>query len=759
MIIFSLNQNLDMNNTAYTKTPKTMKNMLRSTALFVLCTFATVFKSTAEEGMLIPSLIAAFEDDMQAFGMKLSAEDIYSVNNSSLKDAILHFGGGCTAELVSGEGLLLTNHHCGYSQIQSHSSVKNDYLKNGFWAKTKADELKNPGLTAARVVRITDVTETVFFGTEGLTGSALETKIRENIETVRKDATTGNHYSAKVSAFNYGNEYFMVVKETFKDVRLVGTPPNSIGKFGGDTDNWVWPRHTGDFSVFRVYADGSNMPSDVSDNNVPYKPLHFLPVSMKDKKTGDFTMVYGFPGSTEQHLSSENLRFIMDQERPARIKMRDLSLSVINASMGSSDELRIMYSSKQARIANAWKKWIGQLGGLKTVDAIQIKLDREKRYNDMANSKPEWKEKYGSIISDMNALVGTYKNSEFGYSMAIEYLYVGPEIFKRARTMDKFIQTCMMSMNEEDFNAEVAIQRTAAESFFKNYDEETDRKIFMLLTEEYRKQMGANLPAEIKDKTSEVLTESIYSNSVLTNKVRFMEFLDGLKYKSFVKYRKKLDKNDAKSADKRKIIGPYSIKDEGHDLWNATIGYFRETTLPEVQMFHFKMEALLKTYVAGKKEMFPNDKHWPDANSTMRISFGKLEGSAPHDGMTYTEHTTVDGIIAKNNTGNPDFEILPRMKELAAERNYGDYDQDGELWVCFSSSNHTTGGNSGSPVIDAEGNLMGLNFDRSWESTMSDFMFDASRCRNITVDIRYVLWVMDVYAGAGHLVDEMTKAE
>ena len=709
----------------------------------------------AEEGMLIPSLIAAFEDDMKAFGMKLSAEDIYSVNHSSLKDAILHFGGGCTAELVSGEGLLLTNHHCGYSQIQAHSSLENDYLKNGFWAKNKSEELKNPGLTASRVVRIGDVTKSVLFGTEGLEGEALYIKMKENIGTLVEDATRDNHYSAKVSEFNYGNDYYIVVKETFRDVRLVGTPPNSIGKFGGDTDNWIWPRHTGDFSVFRVYSDGNNLPNDYNEANVPYTPLHFLPVSMKPKKQGDFTMIYGFPGTTEQHLSSGNLKFIMDQERPARISMRDKSLSVINASMRSSDLLRIMYSSKQARIANAWKKWIGQLGGLKTVDAIQIKLDREKRYTDMAGTKEAWTEKYGGIIGAMNALVEEYKNFEFGYSMAIEYMYVGPEMYKRARSMDKFIAACLAAKDEAEFDELVSAQRTGAEGFFKNYDEETDMEIFTLLTEEYVKQMGENIPEVLKGKSASELAESIYSESSLTNKERFMTFLDKLKYKSFVKYNKKAAKASSKSAS----MPDFNIKDEGYSLWTECIGYFRKSTLPGVQEYHQKMDGLLKMYVAGKMEMFPKDKHWPDANSTMRISYGKLEGSAPHDGMTYTEHTTVDGMLAKNNSGNPDFDLSDKMIDLAKAKKYGQYSQDGELWVCFSGSNHTTGGNSGSPVIDGEGNLMGINFDRSWESTMSDFMFDASRCRNIAVDIRYVMWVIDVYGGAGYLVDEMTIAK
>lgn len=694
------------------------------------------FNSLAEEGMLIPSLIQAFEDDMKAMGMKLSAEDIYSVNNSSLKDAIFHFGGGCTAELVSSQGLMLTNHHCGYSQIQSHSSVENDYLKYGFWAKSKKEELANPGLTASRIVRIQDVTESVFYGTEGMSDAEATAKMKENIAKLIEDAKTNNHYSAEVKPFNYGNDFYLVVKETFKDIRLVGTPPNSIGKFGGDTDNWVWPRHTGDFSVFRVYADANNMPNDYHETNRPYEPLHYLPVSMKKRNPGDFTMVYGFPGTTEQHLTSGNLKYIMDQERPARIKMRDLSLSVINASMSSSDELRIKYASKQARIANGWKKWIGQLGGLKTVDAIQIKLDREKAYNDMAATKPEWKEKYGSVIANMNALVEKYKDTDFGYSMAIEYLYIGPELFKRARAINDFRAEFESLTSDKDIEAAIEDQRKAAESFFKDYDEETDKKIFILLTEEYVSQMkGGALPAILKEESAQDLADAIYSKSVLTNKDRFMKWLGKLKAKSF----KKLEK-----------------KDMGFKVWQAATNNFFDMVIPDVRVYKSEMNGLLKTYVAGKMEMFPDAKHWPDANSTMRITYGKLEGSAPHDGMTYTEHTTIEGIIAKNNTGNPDYDVLPKMRELAAKKEYGQYAQDGELWVCFTGSNHTTGGNSGSPVIDAEGNLLGLNFDRTWESTMSDYMFDASRCRNITVDIRYVMWVMDVYSGAGHLVEEMT---
>lgn len=709
---------------------------MRRIFILTFFTLVTIFKSTAEEGMLIPSLIGAFEDDMKAMGMKLSAQDIYDVNNSSLKDAIMHFGGGCTAELVSGQGLLLTNHHCGYSQVQSHSSLENDYLKYGFWAKNKSEELKNPGLTASRIVRIEDVTASILFGTEGLSEEAKLAKMQENSQQLIKDAMTANHYEADIKPFNYGNEFYMIVKETFLDVRLVGTPPNSVGKFGGDTDNWVWPRHTGDFSVFRIYADTNNEPSEYNESNIPYTPLHFLPVSMKNRVPGEFTMIYGFPGTTEQHLSSENLKYIMDKERPARISMRDKSLGVIDASMRSSDLLRIKYSSKQARIANGWKKWIGQLGGLKTVNAIQIKLDREKVYNDKAATNEDWNKKYGSVINDMNALVEKYKMADFGYSMFIEYMYVGPELFARARAINKFLLSVGDLEKSDELDKEVQAQIEGAKGFFKNYDENTDKQIFQLLTEEYVRQIGAeNLPGIITNATAEDLANTIYSKSILTNQARFEKFMSKVNSKSLAKLLK---------------------KDLGFKLWKETEEAFVNVTLTDLREFRSLMDGLLKTYVAGKLEMFPDEAQWPDANSTLRITYGKLEGSAPHDGMKYTAHTTLDGIIAKNNSGNPDYDLLPRMHELAKAKDYGDYAQDGELWVCFTGSNHTTGGNSGSPVIDAEGNLMGLNFDRTWESTMSDYMFDASRCRNIAVDIRYVMWIMDKYAGAKHLVDEMT---
>ncbi|MDC0460430.1 S46 family peptidase [Crocinitomicaceae bacterium] len=669
------------------------------------------FVSWADEGMLIPSLIKAFESDMKAKGMKLSAEDIYSVNQSSIKDAIFQFGGGCTSEIVSSKGLLLTNHHCGYSQIQSHSSLENNYIENGYWAKDLSEELANPGLTAMRIVRIEDVTQKI---KDGL-----------SIDQIVQEAIEGTHYEGEVKAFNYGNDYYLMVKETFLDIRFVGTPPNSIGKFGGDTDNWIWPRHTGDFSVFRIYAGKDNKPAAYSENNVPYSPLHTLPISMKERKPGDFTMVYGFPGRTEQHVSSSYLEQIITKERPARIRMRDLSLSVIDKAMKNSELVRIQYASKQARISNAWKKWIGQIDGLKRLDAVALKRKTETEFTKRANSNKEWKDKYGSIIEQLNTLSDESFDLEFKYAMGVEYFYYsGPEYFKLIRSTNDLI----MNFNKYEENGKLEEKKTAliqgAKSFFKNYNQEIDAEIFTLLTNEYLKKVSLK---------TLITAGTIYQKSNFTDLDRYTKFIE---------------KFNAKSVKKLK-------KDKGYVHYKELYSNWYSEVIPSYRSYSNERTELLQKYVAGKLEMFPNKKHWPDANSTLRISFGQLEGSTPADGKVYSEHTTLDGIIAKYNSGNPDFKLKPRMLEMYKSKDYGNYAQDGELWVCFSGSNHTTGGNSGSPVIDGEGNLMGINFDRSWESTMSDYMFDPNRCRNIVVDIKYVLWVIDKYSNASHLIKEM----
>lgn len=688
----------------------------------------------AEEGMLIPTVLSAFESDMQAFGMKLSAKDIFDANNASIKDAIIHFGGGCTSELVSDKGLLLTNHHCGFYQINSHSTLENNILKNGFWAANHSEELPNADLTGTRMVNIVDVTELVFAETEELEGLALQQQLQTNIARIKAEAIRNTHFEAEVKAFDFGNSYYLLVKEAFYDIRLVGTPPSSVGKFGGDTDNWMWPRHTGDFSAFRIYVDENNMPAEYSTDNQPYKPLHHLPISLKDKIDGDFTMVFGFPGKTEQHTISTELNYIINELRPAQIKMRDASLAVINAGMRRSEATTLQYASKQARIANAWKKWIGQIDGLKRADAISVKKTYENAYTNKANTNTPWKEEYGPIVEQLNTLAANKKVEDFAYNLFIEYVYVGAEFFKQARVLEKFINESL-TLSEEELASKIEQLTHAADGFYKNYDSSIDRGIFEAQSELYVTLLDEQfLPASLQSQNIADLAKNIFEKSVLTNKESYIEFLEKFK----------------KSSPKK------LAKDPAYKLFLELEAIYDNKLLPPLRSYFGEQNNLMKQYVKGKYEMYPDHKHWSDANSTLRVTYGKLEGSVPRDGMKYTPFTTFDGIIEKYNTGNEDYELLPRMLELYEQKDYRDYAQDGKLWICFTGSNHTTGGNSGSPVIDAEGNLMGLNFDRSWESTMSDFMFDPSRCRNITVDIRYVLWMIDVYGQAPHIVEEMT---
>lgn len=698
---------------------------MRKFASILLFVFGFHFTTLAVEGMWIPSLIDMFHSDMETYGLKLSPEEIYATNQASLKDAIVQFNGGCTAELVSDQGLILTNHHCGFSAIQSHSSLENDYLKNGFWSKNHKEELACPWLRVTFVKEIRDVTNEI------LSGSADEISAR--INTLEAENSNGS-VTAKVKPFNLGNQYYMLITEDFNDIRLVGAPPSAIGKFGGDTDNWVWPRHTGDFSVFRIYADKDNNSAKYNESNVPYTPKKALPISLKPKQVGDFTMVYGFPGSTDQHYTSEKLAFIMDTERPARIDMRQKTLDLMKPAMNRDDQIRIQYASKQARIANAWKKWIGQIGGLKELHALDRKKEFEEMYRAKAAEKTEWKTNYFGVIKDLNELQKANQKFEFARAMFIEYFYVGPEFFSFALDFANITNNYEKLEAEGKLKEEIERLQSKQKGFFKNYNRELDQKIYNTLTPAYIDYVDNELlPAGFAGSWKKS-GEKIYSKSLLLNQEKLTAALE--------KFSKKTTKKIKKDPAYLMALNIYKA-------------YFANVA-PKYKLFVDKEKVLMQQYVKGMLEMFPDRKMWADANSTLRIAYGKLDGSSPRDGMQYLHYTTIDGIMQKYDPTNPDFELTDRFLKLYREGDWGNYAQDGELWVCFTASNHTTGGNSGSPVIDAEGNLMGINFDRSWESTMSDFMFDESRCRNIIVDIRYVLWVIDKYGEAGHLIDEMT---
>ena len=679
----------------------------------------------AHEGMWIPSLLKVLEGQMQSEGMQITAEDIYSINQSSLKDAIVHFGGGCTAEVVSKKGLILTNHHCGYSQIQQHSSLENNLLKDGFWAMSMKEELKNPGLTATFIVRIEDVTDKVLNGVKDQNSDEGNKTMLANIKAIEKAAVNQPNYKASVKPFYYGNKYFMIVSKTYKDVRLVGAPPSAMGKFGGDTDNWVWPRHTCDFSMFRIYANADNEPAEISDDNVPYQAARALDIAIDGVKENDFTMVFGFPGRTSQYLTSKAVENYIAKLLPARIEMRKNSLRHIDAAMAMDEATYIKYASKQSRISNAYKKWIGQDLGLRKKEAVKKKLNLEKDWVTKGKGNK-------ALLDELFELENKKVESQMAYNMFIEFYYYGPEMMRWATGFNKLA-------NSKEFDKEAKKKLKNIQNFFKNYDVNIDKKVFASLVPVYvkhvKKEMLSKELTDLVNKypSSEEMVEVLYKKSKLHNKEQVEKLLQGSQ-KSF---KKKLE------------------KDPIYKLAQSLLTHFLNEVRPGYSQMTQDEEKLMKSFVKSLMMAYPEKSFWADANSTLRLTYGKVEGSAPRDGMEYTWFTTMDGIIEKYNTGEADFEVPQRLLDLYEEKNYGQYGTDGKLHVCLLGSNHTTGGNSGSPALDAHGRLIGINFDRSWESTMSDMLFDKDICRNIMVDIRYVLWVIDIYAGAGHLVKEM----
>ena len=701
---------------------------------FKLIIILVIFSSkgiliSAHEGMWIPSLLKVIEGQMKSDGLELSAEDIYSINNSSLKDAIVHFGGGCTAEVVSKQGLILTNHHCGYSQIQQHSSLENNYLKDGFWAMSKSEELTNPGLTATFIVSIKDVTNEVFKDTTDLSPLEFKKVISKNIENIQSQNEYQPNYKYVVKPFFYGNKYYLITSKTYKDVRLVGAPPSSMGKFGGDTDNWVWPRHTCDFSVFRIYANKENEPAEISENNIPYNAPVALDVKVSGVKENDFSMVFGFPGKTEQYLTSNAVNNYIKIILPARIEMRKNSLKHIDAYMDLSESNFIKYASKQSRVSNAYKKWIGQDLGLRKKQAVVRKRSEEKK----------WVEKNPSNQLLLDKLIKLEEQKikyKLAYSLFIELWYYGPEIIRFSNGIEKL-------KDAEEFESKIKNKQKNSINYFKNYDANVDKEVFKSLIPIYLKHLVDDLKDPLmisalqKFDNENLFVNNLFEKSKLTNLESTLKVLNSNK-KSFVKY---LEKDP--------------IVDFASNLYN----HFLNDILPQYRKLEEEHQNLMGKYLKSLMESYPERSFFSDANSTMRLTYGKVEGSKPRDGMSYDWFTTIDGIIDKYNTGEADFKIPTRLQNLYDEKNYGRYGENGTLNICFLGSNHTTGGNSGSPALDSKGQLVGINFDRTWESTMSDVLFDENICRNIMVDIRYVLWVIDIYAGAGHLVNEMNLVE
>jgi hypothetical protein len=682
-------------------------------------------------GMWIPSLLKGMnENEMKNLGMKMKAEDIYNVNKSSLKDAIVHFDGGCTSEIISEKGLLLTNHHCGYDAIQSHSTVESDYLQDGFWAKDLSQELANPGMVASLIVSINDVTDKVLEGTVELTSEVeKQKKIQENINAIQKSFPKEEWQENKIKTFYEGNQFILFVTETFKDIRLVGTPPSSIGKFGSDTDNWIWPRHTGDFSLFRIYASKDNKPAEYSKDNVPYTPKHFLPISLDGVSEDDFTLVFGFPGRTQEYLPSFAVEQIVNTLNPAKIEIRDAALKVQDGFMRKDKAIKIQYASKYARIANYWKKWIGEKQGLEKSNAIQIKQNFEKEFQNKVISQ-------GRTAPYDNLLKGFKNNYDeiAEYALARDYFQEvvlrNTELLSFGFKLYQLEQS--LSKGEQAFNDRKENLIKDLEESYKNFNAEVDEKVFEQLIALYGDK-SPFAPEALKKESYSKLTSEVYKKSKLTS------------YNSL----KDLLKGDVKTVIKN------LNKDSGYALVKILSDNYFTNISPRYEELNLQIAALQRDYMKAQLELFPESRYFPDANSTLRITYGKVKGYNPNDAVYYEPVTHLEGIMEKYIPNDYEFDVPSKLIELYKAKDYGQYADNGKMPVCFIGTNHTTGGNSGSPAIDANGNLIGLNFDRVWEGTMSDIHYDPEICRNIMVDIRYVLFIVDKYANAQNLIEEM----
>ncbi len=682
-----------------------------------LLLFVTLNAFAQQGGMWLPSLLEGMnEDEMTRLGSKLTAKDIYDVNNSSLKDAIGHFNGGCTSEVISPKGLILTNHHCGFSQIQSHSSLENDYLKHGFWAMNHEEELPNNGLYVEFIVSIHDVTKDVLAGiNESMTEKEKQSVIDKTSNGILENWTKEAWQNVKIKSFYKGNQYFLFVTERFEDIRLVGAPPTSIGKFGSDTDNWVFPRHTGDFSLFRIYADANNRPAKYNKNNKPYTPKHFLPISLDGVEEGDFTMVFGFPGRTNEYLPAVAIEHITKNYNPTNIAIREAALKVINERMKADDDVRIKYASKQARIANAWKKWIGENLGIEKSNAIEKRRAFESTFT-KALKENDLEGKYGDILPEFNRLYKDFAPLDIKRRNFIEVFLVTNELMQMTFRTYQTVQTINHYPNVFEKAKERLIGRL--KSIHKNYNIDVDKGVFNSVMPLYTTHVDA----------------SIYNNTAFTNLDSALKLLEGTPEEVL----KNINNDPAYKYAKPIIDEFYNVIDKEFNLKNAPI------------------VALQTKYMTALMEALPNARYFPDANSTLRVTYGQVRGYAPRDAVYYNHVSYLDGVIEKYIPGDYEFDVPQKLRDLYASKNYGPYaDTNGKVPVCFLGTNHTTGGNSGSPAIDAHGNLIGLNFDRVWEGTMSDMNYDPEICRNIMVDLRYVLFIIDKYADAKHLIHEM----
>ena len=715
---------------------------MKKTLTIILLAVMAAMTARADEGMWLPSLISQRIGDMQEKGFKLNAEDIYSINQASLKDAVVLFGRGCTGELISPEGLLITNHHCGYGQIQQHSSVEHDYLKDGFWAMSRDEELPNKGLTVSFLERMEDVTDRVLEGyvpemTEAQRAELVKKNSKAIIDEVTKE---GKGLRATVEALYYGNQYFMFLYREYADVRLVGAPPSSIGKFGGDTDNWMWPRHTGDFSMFRIYADKDNNPAPYSKDNVPYKPKKYFRISTKGVHEGDFTFIYGFPGRTQEYIHSEGVRYIEEIGDPHKIALRTLRLNIQDKYMDQSQKVRIQYSSKNAGVANAWKKWQGEVKGIKKMKTVQNKQEFEKAFDRWAQG--------GEFDGVIAKLSGIYRDLE-PYQFATDYYSETARTIELANFAAGILGSFKVDKETKAVSFDAKKAEGIVESFYKDYHLPIDKECFVAVMTEFDKNMSAEFkPAYFKEKmkkygSAQKWADAIFGKSIFADRAKVDKLLAGAG-------------SEKAAAKARKAVAA----DPATEFATEFAKWYAADVQPHTARLNQELQLAYRDYMRGQMVYCRTQRvpkaFYPDANLTLRVAYGHIKGYSPSDAVYYKPSSTIKGIMQKDNPEIFDYNIPQRLRDIYAQKDYGRWaDETGEVPVCFIATNHTTGGNSGSPVINADGDLIGLNFDRVWEGTMSDIVFDPEICRNISLDVRYVLFTIEKIGGASYLFDEM----
>jgi len=697
------------------------------------------FKARADEGMwLLPLIEKLNVGKMTELGLKLSAEDIYSINKASLKDAIVIFNRGCTGEIVSSQGLVLTNHHCGYESIQSHSTVEHDYLRDGFWAMTKDQELPNPGVTVRFLIRIEDVTSQVLAKvTPEMSETDRNNVISQAILAIVKNASKGNTYRNTVSNLYTGNMYYLLVYEVYTDVRLVGAPPSSIGKFGNDTDNWEWPRHTGDFSVFRVYSGPDGRPAPYSKDNIPLNPKRWLSVSLKDLNKGDFAMILGYPGGTQRYYTSSQVEEIMKITNPNRIKIRGIKQEIWMSDMRTDPKVNIQYASKYSISSNYWKYSIGQNNQLKNLNVIAKKQAVENQFNTWVNADDSRKAKYGEALN----LIKTSIEGRAEYQNALQYLsecIQGCEILNLSQYASGLLPA-LQSGDSQKISETVTALKEEVSEIYKDYNPPTDQKSMKAMLKVFRTDVPVKFHPDfytlVVDKkfkgNIDKFVDDMFARSVFANETKLTAFLNKPVLKTL--------QND-----------PVLRIAESVSRAGGAIS-------KELSQFSGNLVKGQRLWMAALREMTPEKTLFPDANFSMRLTYGTVQDYDPRDAVTYKYYTTLQGVVDKYKPGDYEFDLPRRLIDLNNRKEYGRYaSSKGYMPVNFLTTNDITGGNSGSPVMNANGELIGLAFDGNWEAMSGDVYYEPELQRTIIVDIRYVLWVMDIYSGAKHLVDEMT---